>query len=173
MPWKNKQGTTLEIIISPASSLVDQLNFDYRLSSAPIVADSTFSNFPGYERLLLPIRGEGFSLNGHPYELFEVAQFSGDQKTECVLLKNEVLDLGLIFNPQKVSAQARTMHLNGNFQFSISPNQTHLVYVIQGVVLLNSQKAERGETVCVEDSKIMQFETKGRASVVLFKITRF
>ena len=34
MPWKNRQGTTAPILISPGSTL-DKLGFDYRLSSAP------------------------------------------------------------------------------------------------------------------------------------------
>ena len=85
MPWKNRQGTTAQILISPPGSTLDKLDFDYRLSSAPIKEAGSFSRFPGYQRILLPVSGAGFVLNGHPYATFEAAHFSGEDETRCDL----------------------------------------------------------------------------------------
>ncbi len=46
MPWKNQQGTTSQILISPKGSSLAKLDFDYRLSSAPIKSAGPFSPFP-------------------------------------------------------------------------------------------------------------------------------
>ncbi len=43
MPWKNQQGTTSQILISPKGSSLAKLDFDYRLSSAPIKSAGPFS----------------------------------------------------------------------------------------------------------------------------------
>ena len=81
-------------------------DLDYRLSSAPIKEAGPFSPFPGYARILLPISGAGFVLNGHPYATFEAAHFSGDDETHCALLKKEVTDLGLIYDATKLDARS-------------------------------------------------------------------
>ncbi|MGL4506261.1 MAG: HutD family protein, partial [Aeromonas sobria] len=36
MPWKNQQGSSSQILISPTGTSLAKLDFDYRLSSAPI-----------------------------------------------------------------------------------------------------------------------------------------
>lgn len=172
MPWKNKKGTTSEILIEPPKSSVEKMDFLYRLSTAPIVENCIFSLYPGYERILLPIRGEGFTLNGNAYEAFETAHFSGEEIIECKLLKREITDLGLIFNPKFISAQARTLHLNGAFSFSGSTAVEHLVYVAQGQLTLNTVASKAGDTFFVEQGRDLNFECKGRTSLVLFKITR-
>ncbi len=50
-------------------------------------------------------------LNGHPYATFEAAHFSGDDDTHCELLKKEVTDLGLIYDPARLSANVRVLNL--------------------------------------------------------------
>lgn len=100
MPWKNGLGVTFEIARVP-----DQENYLWRLSSAVVSSDCEFSVFPGYDRLLVVVSGEGLVLNGRVVGPREVFGFSGDEAMECRLSGGPVVDLGLIFDREKVSAE--------------------------------------------------------------------
>lgn len=110
----------------PKGSSLAKLDFDYRLSSAPIKSAGPFSPFPGYQRILLPVSGAGFVLNGHPYATFEAAHFSGDEETHCELLKKEVTDLGLIYHPDRISANVRVLNLPFPLTLTLEPEDLPL-----------------------------------------------
>ena len=57
--WKNGQGETTELAISPGGTLAD---FDWRLSMASVVSDGAFSDFTGYDRQLILLNGHGIKL---------------------------------------------------------------------------------------------------------------
>lgn len=171
MPWKNKRGTTAQILISPADATVDKMNFTYRLSTAPVIEDGLFSKFPGYQRLLIPVRGKGFSLNGALYEQHEIAAFSGDDDTHCELVKGEVVDLGLIYDSKKVKALAKVMRLKDLFSFSTELNVKYLIYVLQGDIEVNETKAAEGETIVLEQIEKLSILAAKRSSIVLFSIS--
>jgi environmental stress-induced protein Ves len=56
IPWKNGLGHTTELAINSGGNLG---KFDWRLSIASVVNDGEFSNFSGYQRHLVLIKGEG------------------------------------------------------------------------------------------------------------------
>ncbi len=170
MPWKNKKGTTSQIVIFPNSTHLDRLDFDFRLSSAPVFENGPFSKFPGYQRLLLPIRGKGFVLNGAEYEQHEVAAFSGDDDTFCELNHGDIVDLGLIYRPAKIKASAKVLRLKDLFQFSLDPTAKHLVYALQGDVVVNEVPVKEGNTLFLEQEEKISFNSPKRTSVVLFTL---
>jgi uncharacterized protein len=60
MPWKNGGGETVEIAISPqGAGLAD---FDWRVSMATVASDGPFSVFPGIDRTLSILEGNGMRL---------------------------------------------------------------------------------------------------------------
>ena len=60
MPWKNGGGETVEIAISPeGAGLAD---FDWRVSMATVASDGPFSIFPGIDRTLSILEGNGMRL---------------------------------------------------------------------------------------------------------------
>lgn len=59
-PWKNGLGTTYDIALLPEGA--DHNSFDLRFALSPIVEDNIFSAFPGVERVITPIEGEGLNL---------------------------------------------------------------------------------------------------------------
>lgn len=65
MPWKNGGGVTVEIAIHPPGASVDA--FDWRVSMATVAQDGPFSSFPGVDRTLAIIEGNGLALaiSGH------------------------------------------------------------------------------------------------------------
>jgi uncharacterized protein len=57
MPWKNGGGETAEIAVFPEGATLD--DFDWRISMATVSADGPFSLFPGVDRTLSVLEGDG------------------------------------------------------------------------------------------------------------------
>jgi environmental stress-induced protein Ves len=60
-PWKNGGGSTTEIAISPSGAHLD--DFEWRVSLATIAQDGPFSSFPGIDRSLALVDGDGVLLD--------------------------------------------------------------------------------------------------------------
>ncbi|MBN9054807.1 MAG: HutD family protein [Rhizobiales bacterium] len=61
MPWKNGGGETVEVIVRPeGASLSD---FGWRVSMATVASDGPFSVFPGIDRTLAVLSGDGMELS--------------------------------------------------------------------------------------------------------------
>lgn len=170
MPWKNQQGTTSQILISPKGSSLAKLDFDYRLSSAPIKNAGPFSPFPGYQRILLPVSGAGFVLNGHPYATFEAAHFSGDEETHCELLKKEVTDLGLIYHPDRISANVRVLNLPFPLTLTLEPEKTYLCHLLSGQLTVQDKEVAINETLVVTGEESIHFECQKKTAIAFFTL---
>lgn len=170
MPWKNKQGTTAQILISPKGASLDKLDFDYRLSTAPIKEAGRFSTFPGYQRILLPISGAGFVLNGHPYATFEAAHFGGDEETHCELLKKEVTDLGLICHPDRITANVRVLNLPFPLTLTLEPEKTYLCHLLSGQLTVQGQVVAINETLVVSGEESIHFDCQKKSTIAFFTL---
>lgn len=60
VPWRNGQGTTREIIQNPDAPADGR--FDWRLSIATVDRSGPFSVFPGIDRTIAVLSGDGFML---------------------------------------------------------------------------------------------------------------
>ncbi|MGH7186208.1 MAG: HutD/Ves family protein, partial [Pseudomonadota bacterium] len=98
MPWKNGGGVTTEIwkAVSPAGEML------WRLSIADVGRDSPFSPFPGIDRTIMVIEGNGMELTVEGFGTrqldrpFEPFAFSGDAKTTCRLIDGPIRDFNLM-----------------------------------------------------------------------------
>ena len=61
MPWKNGKGETVEIAVFPADASIN--DFDWRISMATVAEDGPFSIFPGIDRTLAILDGNGMVLD--------------------------------------------------------------------------------------------------------------
>jgi environmental stress-induced protein Ves len=99
MPWKNGGGRTTELAAGPPGSTLD--GFAWRVSIADVERDGPFSVFPGVDRTIVLLRGNGMELtDAHgsvtlavPYEPWA---FSGDQPVGCRLVEGAVRDFNLM-----------------------------------------------------------------------------
>ena len=100
MPWKNGGGETTEIAVWPENAGLD--DFGWRVSMARVERDGPFSAFPGIDRTLSILEGEGLRLAvaGQPaVELDGVAApyaFPADAPTDSALLDGAVTDLNVM-----------------------------------------------------------------------------
>ena len=98
-PWKNGGGTTREILCWPPGA--DTGNFDFRVSVASITQAGPFSAFPGVDRTIVLLDGDGVWLKGDgvnhrlatrhaPFD------FSGDTPLVCELLGGPSCDFNVM-----------------------------------------------------------------------------
>lgn len=99
MPWKNGGGETVEIARFPEG--VDLGSFDWRISMATVASDGPFSSFPGIDRTLAVLDGEGLRLHrGEGPEILtcggEPLAFPADVPTVAQLIDGPIADLNLM-----------------------------------------------------------------------------
>lgn len=116
MPWKNGAGSTTEVAIFPPGAAIDA--FEWRVSMAGVVEDGPFSAFPGIDRTLAVLEGEGLRLEveGQASQTVlrggEPAIFPGDVPTRATLLGGPVVDLNVM------TRRGRTAHRLSHHQLS-------------------------------------------------------
>lgn len=131
MPWKNEGGVTTEIYASPPLGA-----FDWRVSIATVSADGPFSVFPGYERHIMTLSGEGMSLDIEGRGKFNLEplrpfSFSGDAQVQGSLLQGAVLDFNLMVRRDFGGGSLRVTECKAGDRFG-SEKSLHLAYVLQG-----------------------------------------
>jgi environmental stress-induced protein Ves len=100
MKWKNGGGETAEIAVSPDSAGLD--DFDWRVSMATVVSDGPFSSFPGVDRTLSILEGEGIVLRVEgriPIGLTSRSSpltFPADVATSAALIAGPITDLNVM-----------------------------------------------------------------------------
>ncbi|QRM28057.1 HutD family protein [Microvirga sp. VF16] len=99
VPWKNGGGTTAEVAAFPEGSSFE--TFGWRISMADVASDGPFSAFPGIDRTLIVVEGEGIELDveGIAYPLDKTSpklSFSGDDITTGRLLSGAIRDLNVM-----------------------------------------------------------------------------
>ncbi len=110
-PWKNGLGTTRELYAAYGE---DQNNYLWRISMAGVVQDGPFSDFPGYDRVLVLLEGHGMTMECRGEETvqqialkkpLDMAFFSGDWKTSATLTQGKVSDFNVITQRQHCHAK--------------------------------------------------------------------
>lgn len=100
MPWKNGGGETTEIAASPAGATMD--DFDWRVSMATVAQGGPFSLFPGVDRTLSVLEGEGITLTiaeRAPITLVAGSppfSFPADVATDATLVAGTITDLNVM-----------------------------------------------------------------------------
>lgn len=100
MPWKNGGGTTTEIAVSPVGAGLE--DFGWRVSMARVEAAGPFSQFPGVDRTLSILEGEGIVLDitdrvsAHLDGTSEPLSFPADVPTRADLIGGPVTDLNVM-----------------------------------------------------------------------------
>ena len=100
MPWKNGGGETTEIAVHPAGASIE--DFGWRVSMATVASDGPFSLFPGIDRTLSVLEGEGMVLtigDSAPGTLTPSSaplSFPADVPTSAQLVGGPITDLNVM-----------------------------------------------------------------------------
>ena len=136
MPWKNGGGITHEVLRVPAGDG----RFRWRVSVAQIDASGPFSQFAGYNRKMVLLRGSGVRLTFRGMEpiLIEEAgdlvEFDGSLATECELLSGPCVDLNLMVLKSILGVRAWVESLCVPRPLQAPPHGTLLIFAISGAL---------------------------------------
>lgn len=155
--WKG--GITRELYINPESSSLNARDFNIRISSAIIDStESVFSDFTGYQRYILPVKGSlTLFRNGKAYRLSPNApfRFSGDEAIKSENSKGAI-DFNVIFRAElPVSVK-----VTSDEHYESSTGRT-LLFALEPVTV-NGKPIECHDAVLLSGA----FAVKGRVVVV-------
>ena len=116
-PWKNGGGATRELVCEPANARAD--DFVWRVSVADVTEDGPFSIFPGVQRVIVSLFGDGFELRfadgtrhsvSKPYVPFG---FAGDAAVSAHLLGGACLDFNLMVRTADAKGDVEVVRVLG------------------------------------------------------------
>jgi uncharacterized protein len=151
-PWKNGGGVTREAIRIPPGRDA----YDWRVSFAQIDKAGPFSDFSGYERHMVLLRGDGVCLQfagGNRTTLRspgDHASFDGAAAAHCSLLGGPCIDLNLIISKGLHRASAGIEVVHGPIAWPPAPAQSILVVAIDGAMVIEDER-NASETLGVWD----------------------
>ena len=147
-PWKNGAGVTHEIIRVPA----DGAAFRWRLSVAQIDKSGPFSDFAGYDRTMVLLRGAGLRLTFDGVstavlrQVGDMTKFDGALKTDCQLLSGPCTDLNLMVARSLRNVSARVEHIGAQV---LLPKALHGITLIFGITGGLRVENEQGPSACL------------------------
>lgn len=133
MRWKNGAGWTSEILRVP-----DRDEWLWRLSIAEIETDGPFSAFPGVERELVLLSGNGLRLrfeDGAAHALLPPHQklrFAGERAASCELVDGPTRDFNLMWKRDAIDAQLWHRPLVGTMVVFVDVGEAWAVHVLAG-----------------------------------------
>ncbi len=134
--WKNGAGWTREIHAQPAAA-PDQ-GWDWRLSIAEIDEDAPFSLFPGVDRELVLLSGNGLHLrfeDGDSHALRPPhgrLRFAGERAVIGELIDGPTQDFNLMWRRDAIDAQLWHRPLVGPMVVFAEPGETWALHLIAG-----------------------------------------
>ena len=138
MRWKNGAGWTSEILKIHDSEERDTNDWAWRLSIAEIETDAPFSAFPGVERELVLLSGNGLRLrfdDGETRELLpphDKLRFAGERPAFGELIDGPTRDFNLMWKRDTVDAQLWHRPLVGTMVLFVEPGETWAIHVLAG-----------------------------------------
>ena len=133
--WKNGAGWTSEIHAQPGA---DGGGWAWRLSIAEIEQDAPFSVFPGIERELVLLEGNGLRLrfdDGRVETLLpphDRSRFPGERALVGELVDGPTRDFNLMWRRDAVDAQLWHRPMVGSMAVFVSPGETWAVHMLAG-----------------------------------------
>jgi hypothetical protein len=131
--WRNGAGWTRQIAAEPALG-----EWQWRLSIAEIEQDAPFSTFPGVERELVLLSGNGLRLrfdDGEAHELrppHDRLRFAGERGVHGELLDGPTQDFNLMWRRDAADATLWHRPLVGPMVIFAEPGTTWAVHLLAG-----------------------------------------
>lgn len=152
VPWRNGGGTTKELLVRPEGMPVGEA-FLYRLSIADVATSGPFSRFPGYDRHIMLLEGEGMTLDCGAHGRIDLTEplaprsFSGDWEVTGALRAGPVRDFNLIVDRARATSALEVRHLEQAWMLLLAPGETCAVHVLEGAL----EGAAAGDTLLTEE----------------------
>ncbi|MEZ5833982.1 MAG: HutD family protein, partial [Dongiaceae bacterium] len=147
MPWKNGGGTTTEIwkASSPDGAM------SWRLSIADVASDGPFSEFPGIDRWIMVVEGNGMELNiagmGNRRldRRYVPLFFPGDAATDCRLVDGPIRDFNFMIAQRFGAGTLEVVTLPGGATKSLGEDAA-AAHVLRGGATIDGRELAEGDT---------------------------
>lgn len=178
MRWRNGAGWTREIHAEPSAD-----DWDWRLSIAEIERDAPFSPFPGVDRELVLLSGNGLRLRfgeGEAHELLPPHQrlrFAGERAVVGELLDGRTEDFNLMWRRDAVRAELWHRPLVGAMVVFVDPGSTWVLHLLAGRARIDGERPSgwlaQGDTALLTagDAR-MRYPIDGGGEALLIRIDR-
>jgi len=166
--WKNDGGWTTEIARSADDSAS---GFRWRISIAEIESDGPFSSFPGVDRDLLLLEGNGIELDidgAAPRRMtqrFERARFNGESDVRCRLLAGPTRDFNVMARRDAVCADVVARPLVGSMVIFPDADCEWFVHLFGGHA--SARSGEQSLTLTAGASLLADFRDGAGERVVI------
>ena len=174
--WKNGLGWTREVLRWPP----DSPDWEWRISIAEVDKGGPFSRFPGVDRVLVLLSGEGMRLDFEDGERVELRpphdqhRFAGERALSAELFNGPTQDFNLMWRRERVSATLLHRPLVGPMLFFSEPGVRWLAYLISGRATVKDQLLplvlEQGDSVLLEPVDHQRIVIEGGGELLLVRI---
>jgi environmental stress-induced protein Ves len=175
--WSNGLGWTREVARAPAAG-----DFDWRVSIAEVDRDAPFSAFPGVEREIVLLSGDGMRLHvgdDPPVDLLPPhgrLRFSGEQPARAELVGGPTTDYNLMWRPARIEATLLHRPLVGPMLFFAEPGVQWLVTLLGGRANVKDAllpiPMEQGDTVLIGERDEGRVVLEGGGELLLARLAR-
>lgn len=144
-PWKNGGGATTEIAVFPTGAGFD--DFDWRVSLATITEDGPFSQFPGIDRSLALVDGDGVLLDFGDERIVlsptePLVEFAGEDVVHATVNGQPTLDFNVMTRRGRCRHRIEPFVVRGATELPRRSGST-LVFLAEGESLSVSSARER------------------------------
>lgn len=174
LPWKNGGGLTCEIVSQPPGA--DLAGFGWRVSIAQIACSGPFSSFPGVDRIITLLEGEGVRLispqGGIDHWLCDPLKpfaFSGDLPMQAELLSGDCHD----FNVMTRRGVCRADIMVCRESSELCGASAGVLMSVHGVWRVNGETLTRGEGLWWADSDVSWSISSSHSQAALLAVTIF
>ncbi|ANL30728.1 protein HutD (plasmid) [Rhizobium phaseoli] len=177
MPWKNGGGETVEIAVSPEDAGL--AGFDWRVSMATVAADGPFSIFPGIDRTLAILDGNGMVLEieGSAPVLLTTASdplaFPADIPVTAKLQDGPITDLNVMTRREGLAHKLSRIELDGSSSM-VLPAPTCLLLCHSGALSFRrgdeTGALAASDALLIENAAAAELKIDGNAKCYLASI---
>ena len=144
-PWKNGGGVTTELAMSPPGAGLG--DFDWRVSLASIAEDGPFSQFPGVDRTLVMVAGDGVLLEVGDERVVlspsePLVEFAGEDPVHATVGGQSTLDFNVLTRRGSYRHRIERFEVCGSVPLPRRSGTT-LVFLADGESLSVSSARER------------------------------
>jgi uncharacterized protein len=176
--WRNGLGWTREIHAQPAP---DAGEWDWRLSIAEIELDAPFSAFPGVDRELVLLHGNGLRLRFDDGEtcLLEPPhgrlRFAGERAVVGELVDGTTHDFNLMWRRDAIAAELLHRPLVGPMVFFAEPGTTWALHLLAGEARFDAAcglpRLHGGDTALLSEPRRTRFLLDGGGELLAIRLT--
>ena len=173
--WRNGMGWTREILRLP-----EQGDWQLRLSIAEIEQDAAFSAFPGVERELVLLQGEGLRLrfaDGRCQTLlppFQRLRFAGEDEISGELVDGVTRDFNLMWRRDALNAELLHRPLVGSMLFFTEPQAAWAIHLLAGQAKFDDATLpplQAGDTAWLGAGERRRYSLDGGGELLAIRIT--